>query len=82
MAREKKNPDRHENPGVLARPTPDIRDTAKRELSARGWTMNDFLVACLVLLSKNPQAMLDRLQEFRPPAKKGRPPKKRDQSPT
>ncbi|MFE0530453.1 hypothetical protein ACFW0V_22945 [Micromonospora parva] len=50
------------------------------QLAGRGWTMNDFLVACLVLLSKNPQALLHRLQEFRPPKKSGRPPKKRASS--
>jgi hypothetical protein len=68
-----KDPDRHENPGVLARPSKQLRDQARGILKANGWTMNDFLVACLVLLTRNPTAMLDRLKEFRPPAKKGRP---------
>lgn len=70
-----KDPDRHENPGVLARPGKDLRDQAKHVLEARGWTMNDFLVASLVLLTKNPDAMLKRLAEFRPPRKFGRPKK-------
>lgn len=79
MARELKNPDRHDKPGVLARPTPEIRDAAKQVLADNDWTMNDFLVACMVLLTRNPGAMLDRLKEFRPPQRKpGRPPKKLD----
>lgn len=84
MARALKNPDRHDKPGVLARPTPEIRDAAKNALAEQPgeWTMNDFLVACMVLLTKNPKAMLERLAEFRPPPKKGRPPKRTSQSPS
>ena len=68
-----KDPDRHENPGVLARPNKQLRDQARDILDARGWTMNEFLIACLVLLTKNPKAMLGRLDEFKPPYKRGRP---------
>lgn len=68
-----KDPDRHENPGVLARPSKPLRDQARVLLKAKDWTMNEFLVACLVLLTRNPKAMLERLDEFRPPRKKGRP---------
>jgi hypothetical protein len=70
-----KDPDRHENPGVLARPDRRLRDRAKEILDANGWTMNDFLIACLILLTKNPSAMLARLADFKPPRKVGRPPK-------
>ncbi|MER7166805.1 hypothetical protein ABT336_12175 [Micromonospora sp. NPDC000207] len=81
MARELKNPDRHENPGVLARPTTELRDEAKQVLASNGWTMNDFLVACLVLLTRNPGPMLERLKEFKPvPKKPGRPPKRAPKS--
>lgn len=83
MASDLKDPDRHTNPGVLARPDPELRDAAKQVLGERGWTMNDFLVACLVLLTKNPKAILDRLDEFKPPPKPpGRPSKRRGQSST
>lgn len=71
-----KDPDRHENPGVLARPSPELRDEVRELLKRKGWTMNHFLIACLVLLTKNPDAMLERLNEFRPPPpRKGRPKK-------
>jgi hypothetical protein len=76
VAERVRDPDRHENPGVLARPDLKLRDQAKAVLDANGWTMNDFLIACLVLLTKNPGAMLNRLAEFRPPRKVGRPKKK------
>ena len=70
------NPDRHRDAAILVRPTVQLRDQARAILEANGWTMNDFLIACLVLLTKNPSAMLNRLKEFRPPEKKGRPRKK------
>lgn len=76
MTEGTKDPDRHENPGVLARPAKRLRDSARVILEAHGWTMNDFLVACLVLMTKNPAAMLNRLEDFRPPPKKGRPKKR------
>lgn len=68
-----KDPDRHENPGVLARPSPQLRDEAREILKRESWTMNQFLVACLVLLTKNPRAMLARLEEFKPALRNGRP---------
>lgn len=71
-------PDRHERDKTTFRPPPEVKAAAQEVLNDRDdWTMNDFLVACLVLLAKNPQAMLDRLAEFRPPPKKGRPPGKK-----
>lgn len=68
-----KDPDRHENPGVLGRPTRELRDEAQAVLKANGWDMSSFIVACLVLLTRNPDAMLARLREFRPASKRGRP---------
>ena len=81
---EPKNPDRHATrSGVLGRPDPELRDKAQDILAAHGWTMNDFLVACLVLLTKNPDPMLKRLAGLRPePKKPGRPKKRDGQSPS
>lgn len=36
--------------------------------------MNEFVVACLRLVAANPAAMLNRLAQFRPTVKSGRPP--------
>lgn len=81
MAEGVKDPDRHENPGVLARPDRKLRDQARAILEANDWTMNDFLIACLVQLTRNPGAMLNRLAEFRPPRKRGRPRRSKDEVP-
>lgn len=71
MADEPKSPDQHETrSGVLARPDPELRDATRGILEAHGWTMNDFLIACMVVLGQNPEGMLKRLTEARPPAKK------------
>lgn len=67
------NPDRHKNPGVLARPDPATRQAARKVLDAHDWTMSEFIVACLRLVALNPEAMLNRLAKFRPDAKRGRP---------
>lgn len=72
-----KDPDRHKNPGVLGRPTPELREQAQAALEVHGWSMNDFLVACLGLLAKDPRAILALLEPFKPPRKRGRPPKER-----
>jgi len=73
---EPRNPDRHRFPGVLARPDPATRNAAREVLDARGWTLNEFLVACLRLVATNPDAMLRRLADFRPQAQRGRPPRR------
>jgi hypothetical protein len=81
MAEQSRNPDRHDTrSGVLGRPDPALRVQASRILAENGWTMNHFLIACLVLLTRNPAPFLARLSEFRPPAKKGRPRKRLDES--
>ncbi len=78
MADKPKNPDRHKTPsGVLGRPDPELRDQAQRILTEHDWTMNQFLIACLVLLTKNPKALLARLAEYKPALRWGRPPKAR-----
>ncbi len=75
-------PDRHQRDKTTFRPPDEVKTDAQRVLAGRDWTLNDFLVACMVLLAKNPDAMLDRLKEFRPAPKKGRPRKRSPQSPT
>jgi hypothetical protein len=71
-----KNPDRHTHSGVLGRPEPDTTKQARQILAEHGWTMNDFIVAAVVLLTKNPAPFLARLAEFRPAAKPPGRPKK------
>ncbi|MFI1194168.1 hypothetical protein ACH4T9_13035 [Micromonospora sp. NPDC020750] len=67
-------PDRHQRDKTTFRPPDEVKTEAQRVLAGRDdWTLNDFLVACMVLLTRNPDAMLDRLKDFRPPPKKGRP---------
>lgn len=72
--------DRHQHDKTTFRPPPEVKTEAQNALAKHPgeWTMNDFLVACLVLLAKDPGPMLERLAEFRPPPKKGRPRKRRD----
>jgi hypothetical protein len=72
---------RHLQGKLTFRPTTEIRDAAQLELTRADWTMHDFLSACMVLLAKNPEAMLMRLADFRPPRKRGRPPKDKFQDP-
>lgn len=69
--------DRHERDKTTFRPPPEIKDAAQRILDERpDWSLNDFLSACLALLAKNPDAMLNRLSGFRPTRRVGRPRKK------
>lgn len=68
-----KNPDRHRLPGVLARPDPETREAIRQALEARGWSLNEFLIACMKLGAANPDAMLQRLRQFRPDIRNGRP---------
>jgi len=71
------NPDRHRNRPIMARPDPQLREHAQRLLAEHGWTTSDFMIAALMLLTRNPEAMLRRLADFRPPARRGRPPRDR-----
>ena len=67
--------DAHQTPGMLVRPDPHRRKAGETELRERGWTMNDFVDACLALVAANPDAMLRRLSQFRKPRPRGRPKK-------
>lgn len=65
--------DYHRTKRATLRPPDDVKAEAQAVLAANGWTMNEFLVACLVLVAKDSAAMLKRLGEFRPTTKPGRP---------
>jgi hypothetical protein len=65
--------DRHERDKATFRPPPEVKAAAHAELAKADWTLNDFLVACLVALTKSPKEMLAQLERFRPPRKMGRP---------
>ena len=65
--------DRHLGKRMTVRPPDDVKADAQEILNDHGWTMNDFLTACLALLTKNPKAFLARLADFRPPPRRGRP---------
>ena len=74
MAGDTHNPDRHKTrTGVFARLTPELRGSAQSILEANGWTMNDFLLACLMLLARNPQPFLARLDQVLPGRSRSRP---------
>lgn len=74
-----KNPDRHKTrSGVLGRPDPELRQKSAEMLEARDWTMNEFIVAALEVFTRNPDAMLKRLGQFKPERRKGRPPRRQD----
>lgn len=73
-------PDRHQAKRTTLRNIPDdLKTEVHRILDAHTaepkWTLNDLLIASMVMLTKNPAAYLKRLEEFRPPYKRGRPPK-------
>jgi hypothetical protein len=71
---EPRNPDRHRDPGVLARPSPELREQSKQVLGDAGWTMSDFLIACLAAVVRNPAGMLASLAKYRlDPKPRGRP---------
>jgi hypothetical protein len=76
---EAETPDQKNNgTGVLARPTAELRAEALRVLGENGWSMNQFLIASLEMVTRNPHGMLGSLARFKPPpGKPGRP--RRDQ---
>lgn len=70
--------DRHLGKRTTVRPPTEVKVAALGVLRDNGWSLNDFVQACLVLVTKNPKDMLPSLERFRPPPKKGRPKKTRD----
>lgn len=68
--------DCHRHPGLTVRPPRKVRETAKKVLDERGWTMQDFMTACLAAVGREPEAMLAKVAEHRvAPNRRGRPPK-------
>jgi hypothetical protein len=67
--------DRHKLPAMLTRPDPELRARLTAKLADRGWTMSDFVIACMELGDRNTDAMLKRLAQFKPSRRMGRPPK-------
>lgn len=82
---EPKSSDRHRKKegGVHARPDLPDRDAAREILEARGWTMNEFLIASIRFLPENPDHYLRRLNPYRPePVPTGRPKKAAQDQPS
>ena len=67
--------DAHQTPGMLVRPDPSRRKPAEELLKARGWTMTEFVDACLAVLLENPDGMLRRMSKVRQSRPRGRPKK-------
>lgn len=66
----------HRTDKATFRPPAEVKDAARKVLDeAEGWTLNDVLVACLVLLAKRPKTFLKQLEPYKPASKRGRPPK-------
>ncbi|MFG2046078.1 hypothetical protein ACGFIW_01440 [Micromonospora sp. NPDC048935] len=68
--------DRHRNKAMGIRPGDELQERTKKTLDANGWTMTEFVSACMELVNQNPAAMLKRLAAFKPTTARGRPPKK------
>jgi hypothetical protein len=69
-------PDQHRETKATVRPPAALRAAAQDVLDdADDWTFNDFVVACLAMLVKRPKTFLRQLEPFKPPRKRGRPPK-------
>lgn len=67
--------DRHAGHRRTFRPPDADYEDALNTLRAHDWTMNEFLIACLVMAAKNPRDMLKSLAATRPQLRRGRPPK-------
>lgn len=67
-------PDPHKQPSSTLRPPLEAKDGAKRALEDTGWSLNDFVTACMLMLAKRPKTFLRELEPFKPPRKRGRPP--------
>jgi hypothetical protein len=74
MPTDAERPDRHtQRHGVYARTGQTLRDTTQATLAERDWTLNEFIIAAMELVNRNPDAMLARLAKYRPTIPKGRP---------
>jgi hypothetical protein len=69
-------PDQHQQSKATVRPPAELKDAVHKVLAeADDWTVNDFVIACMRMLVKRPKTFLKQLEVFKPPRKRGRPPK-------
>ncbi len=67
--------DLHREPKAALRPPAEARKAAKAALEGKGWTLNQFVTACMLMLAKRPAMFLRELEPFKPEIKRGRPSK-------
>lgn len=68
-------PDQHQESKATVRPPAALKAAAQKVLAEHGVTLNQFFVACLLLLIKRPKTFMKQLEPLVPPLKNGRPPK-------
>lgn len=67
---------RHTDTSESTRVPPEVSTAAREELKARGWTVFEFLGACLATAARRPAELLALIEPNRPaPKPKGRPPR-------
>jgi hypothetical protein len=65
---------RHADRSESTRVPPEVSDAARAELEARGWTVFEFLGACLATVARRPTELIAMVESNRPAKKpKGRP---------
>lgn len=72
-------PDPHKTKPTLRVPA-DLRAAAQEQLedqpdTGHPWTLNDIAVAAITMFVRRPKTALRMLEPFRPPYRRGRPPK-------
>ncbi len=72
---------RHSDTSASTRVSPEVHAAAMAELKARGWTLFEFLRACLVTLARRPEETVACVKDGYSPKKVGRPPRKGGQIP-
>lgn len=70
---EEERTGKHHVPGMLVRPATDRRKAGEEILKKHGWTMTEFVDACLAVLAENPDGLLKRLAKVRQSRPRGRP---------
>ncbi|GGM53748.1 hypothetical protein ACFFX1_54700 [Dactylosporangium sucinum] len=65
---------RHTDKTESTRVPPEVSDAARAELETRGWTVFEFLAACLTALTRQPSELMAVVERHKPePKPKGRP---------
>jgi|GEM_PF-4160000 len=70
----------HKHPKMSVRPPIEVREAAKAALDARGWTMQEFVTACLEIVGRDPGKLFPVIAAAKPEIKRGRPPKQADRT--